>query len=75
MRKTVRSKKILKKVLIYFPIGPRLQRPYAMKHVAEHMTWHHEHQRTNDFVEHQSDGEAWKHFDIRFVSFLPSLEM
>jgi len=43
MRKTVRGKKILKKVLIYFPIGPRLQRLYAMKNVAERMTWHHEH--------------------------------
>jgi len=58
MRKTVRDKKILKKVLIYFPLSPRLQRLYATKNVAEHMTWHHKHQRTDDFVEHPSDGEA-----------------
>jgi len=78
-RKTVRGKKIPKKVLIYFPIGPRLQRLYATKNVAEHMTWHHEHQRTDNFMEHPSDGKAWKHFDtmfrLRSVSFLSSLVM
>jgi len=33
------------------------------------MTWHHEHQRTDDFMEHPSDGEAWKHFDTTFREF------
>jgi len=69
MRKTVRGKKIPKKVLIYFPIGLILQRLYVTKNVAEHMTWHHEHQRTNDFMERPSDGEAWKHFDTTFREF------
>jgi len=43
IRETERGKKIAKKVLIYFPIGPRLQRLYVTKTVAEHMTWHYEH--------------------------------
>ena len=69
IRKIVRSKKLPKKVLIYFPICPRLQRLYVTKNVAEYMTWHREHQHTDDFIEHPSDGEAWKHFDTTFREF------
>ena len=66
MRKIVRGRKIPKKVFINFPFGPRLQRLYATKNVAEHMTWHHEHQRTDNFMEHPSDAKGWKHFDTMF---------
>jgi len=66
IRKTVRGKKIPKQVLIYFPSGPKLQRLHATKNIAEHMTWHHEHQRTDNFIEHPSDTEAWKHFHTTF---------
>ena len=69
IKETGRGKKIAKKVLIYFPIGPRLQRLYVTKNVAEHMTWHHEHPRTEGFMEHPSDAEAWMHFDNTFCEF------
>ena len=67
--KTKRGKKIAKKVLIYFPIGPRLQRLYVTKTVAEHMTWHYEHTRTESLMEHSSDAESLKHFDDTFCEF------
>ena len=62
-------KKISKKVLIYFLIGPRLQRLYVTNNVAEHMTWHHEHPRTEALMEHPSDTEGRKHFDNTFCEF------
>ena len=41
-KKTLRGKGIAKKVLIYFPIGPTLQRLYATKITAQQMGWHYE---------------------------------
>ena len=35
---TERGRKIAKKFLIQFPIGPRLQRLYVIKNMAQHMT-------------------------------------
>lgn len=67
--KTVRGQKIPKKVLFYFPIGPRLQRLYETKNVAEHMMCHHEHPHIEGFMEHPGDGEAWKHLDAIFSEF------
>ena len=64
-----RGRKIAKKLLIYFPIGPRLQRLYVTKNMAQHMTWHSEHPRTEGLMEHPSDGEAWKHFNNTFHEF------
>jgi len=52
------SKKITKKVLIDFPISPRLQRLYAIKNVVEHMTWHQEHPHADNFMERPRDGEV-----------------
>jgi len=69
IRKTVRGRKIPKKVLTYFPIGLRLQRLYATKNVAKHMTWHYNHPRTKGTMEHPRDGEAWKHFNSTFSMF------
>ena len=66
---TERGKKIAKKVLIYFPISPRLQRLYVTKTMAEHMTWHYEHTRTESLMEHSSDAESLKHFDDTFCEF------
>lgn len=39
-KKTSKGNLIPTKVLIYFPITPRLQRLFATKNIAEEMTWH-----------------------------------
>jgi len=63
------GRKIPRKQLIYFPIGPRLQRLYATKSIAPHMRWHHEHSRPAGVMAHPSDSDAWKHLDASFPSF------
>ena len=68
---------IPRKVLRYFPLGPRLQRLYMSSHTAKHMRWHHErHQQEPDRprvdpdnLTHPADGEAWNHFDRSFPDF------
>jgi len=52
------EKQILRKQIIYFPIGPRLQRFCATKTVDENMRWHHEHKRPPVVMAHPSDSEA-----------------
>ena len=42
---------------------------YVKKNIAEHITWHHEHPRTEGFMEHPSNAEAWMHFDNTFHEF------
>ena len=49
--------------MYYFPLVPRLQRLYASKATAEHMTWHALHEYEDGIMTHPSDSEAWKHFD------------
>jgi len=63
------GRQIPRKQLIYFPIGPRLQRLYATKKTAENMRWHHEHKRPPGVMAHPSDSEAWKHLDASYPSF------
>ena len=53
----------------YMPLIPRLQRLYASKKSAEHMTWHKNHVQQEGCVTHPSDAEAWKHFDRSHPSF------
>ena len=60
------GKRIAKKVLIYFTIGPRLQRLYVTKNIAEYMALYREHPRSKGLMEHPSNVEAWKHFDNTF---------
>lgn len=68
-KKTSRGKLIPVKVLIYFPITPRLQRLFATKNIAEQMTWHHKNHRVRGTMAHPSDGEAWKHFNTTYSDF------
>ena len=63
------GKLIPRKQLIYFPIGPRLQRLYATKNIAENMRWHHEHKRSPGVIAHPSDNEAWKRLDASYPDF------
>ncbi|XP_039118852.1 uncharacterized protein LOC120254942 [Dioscorea cayenensis subsp. rotundata] len=56
-------KKVVYAILRYLPLTPRLQRLYASKVTAPHMTWHATHETTQGVMCHPSDAEAWKHFD------------
>ncbi|KAH1055162.1 hypothetical protein J1N35_033227 [Gossypium stocksii] len=61
------------KILLYFPLIPRLQRLFMSSKTAESMTWHHD-QRTDDgLLRHPADSLAWKSFDIKFPSFTSDL--
>uniref|UniRef100_A0A7C9DL29 Transposase-associated domain-containing protein n=1 Tax=Opuntia streptacantha TaxID=393608 RepID=A0A7C9DL29_OPUST len=53
----------------YMPLIPRLQRLFASKRSAEHMTWHKNHVPQDGFVSHPSEAKAWKHFDRHHPSF------
>lgn len=68
-KKKKRDKRRPRNVVTYFPVGPRLERFYATKHIAKLMTWHHENPRVNGVMAHPSDGEAWKHFDKEHPDF------
>ncbi|XP_050211563.1 uncharacterized protein LOC126661740 [Mercurialis annua] len=48
--------------MFYFPITLRLQRLYASKATARHMTWHADHEMDGDKMCHPSDSPAWKRF-------------
>ncbi|XP_048496298.1 uncharacterized protein LOC125495580 [Beta vulgaris subsp. vulgaris] len=68
-KRTSKGSLVPMKVMIYFPITPRLERLYATKNVAEEMTWHAKNPRAEDKMAHPSDSEAWKHLDRSFDEF------
>jgi len=70
LRTSKQRRQIPRKQLIYFPIGPQLQRLYATKKTAESMRWHHEHKRPPGVMAHPSDSKAWKHLDVSYPSFV-----
>lgn len=55
--------KVPQKVLRYFPLGPRLQRLYLSRHIAESMVWHAEHRPKDDVLRHPADSKAWSKLD------------
>ncbi|XP_050207676.1 uncharacterized protein LOC126657093 [Mercurialis annua] len=55
--------------MFYFPITPRLQRLYASKATAKHMTWHAEHKMVDGKMCHPSDSPAWKYFSELHTEF------
>nr|GEY23471.1 hypothetical protein [Tanacetum cinerariifolium] len=64
------GKKVSKKVLLYFPIIPRLQRLYKSSHTAKEMTWHATKKCTEPGkMQHPVDGRAWKDFDTKYSDF------
>lgn len=64
-----KDKPVAKKVLIYFPITPRLQRLYATKSTAEQMRWHSENTRVDGSMAHPCHGEALKKFNSMYTKF------
>ncbi|KAM1282021.1 hypothetical protein ACFX2H_022433 [Malus domestica] len=63
-------KKVPRKVLRYFPLKPRLQRLFILRHTSEDMRWHKE-KRINDgnTIRHPADSSAWKEFDQMYPNF------
>jgi hypothetical protein len=65
-----KRKPILRKVLSYHPVLPRLQRMFMKAKTAKHMCWHKIGTRANpNVMVHPSDGDAWKHFSTEFPDF------
>jgi len=69
LRMSKEGRKIPRKQLIYFPIGPRLQHLYATKKIAENMRWCHDHKRASGVMAHPSNSKTWKHLDACHPSF------
>ncbi|XP_048437106.1 uncharacterized protein LOC125475779 [Pyrus x bretschneideri] len=63
-------KKVLRKVLQYFPLKPRLQRLFMSRHMSKDMRWHKD-KRVNDVntMRHPADSIAWKKFDKIYPDF------
>ncbi|XP_026415829.1 uncharacterized protein LOC113311199 [Papaver somniferum] len=51
------------KILLHFPLRPRLQRLYMESKTAGYMRWHAEGRPRDGKMRHPADSEAWKHFD------------
>lgn len=60
------KKHVAHKVLHYFLITPRLQRLYAIKSIADAMSWHASNYKFENMMLHPSDSEAWNHLDREF---------
>ncbi|XP_021755281.1 uncharacterized protein LOC110720552 [Chenopodium quinoa] len=67
--KTSKGSLVPLKVLIYFPITPRLQRLFATKNISAEMTWHANNPRVGNTMAHPCDSDAWKHLDKTFPEF------
>lgn len=63
-------KKVPRKVMQYFPLKPRLQRLFMLRHTANDMRWHKD-KRLNDEnkIRHPADSIAWKEFDKMYPDF------
>ena len=56
------GKKILVKIMCYFPLKPRLQRLFMSKKTASYMRWHHENRVDDRVMKHPANSLAWKSF-------------
>ena len=64
-----KKKKIYAKVLLYFPLKPRLQRLYMSSKTASHMKWHVDGCMIDEMMRHPIDSLTWKNFDKVHPSF------
>ena len=69
VRDDVGNRRIPRKQFIYLPIGPRLQRLYAVRVTVGEMRWHAEHHIEEGEMCHPSDLEAWQHFNATHQKF------
>jgi len=61
------------KVLLDFPLIPRLQRLFICSKTTESMRWHEEERAKDGKMRHPADGEAWKSFDGLHENFSTDL--
>ncbi|XP_038708541.1 uncharacterized protein LOC120003590 [Tripterygium wilfordii] len=65
-----RHNKVPKKVLLYFPLMPRLQRLFMCRKTAMHMRWHKDVRVPEEgMLRHPADSEVWKDFDNKHSWF------
>ncbi|GAA0144144.1 hypothetical protein LIER_42789 [Lithospermum erythrorhizon] len=62
-------KPVARKVLIYLPLGARLQQLYTSRNTAHDMTWHHRTQTDDGWMTHPRNGATWKHLDATYLFF------
>ena len=58
------TRKVLAKVVRYFPLKPRLQQLFLSSKTAKDMIWHSFDTNNDGPVRHPRDSKAWKHFDL-----------
>ncbi|KAK6796469.1 hypothetical protein RDI58_004170 [Solanum bulbocastanum] len=61
--------KIPAKVLMYFPLKPRLQRIFMCSETSVAMRWHDTERPKDGNLRHPADGVAWKDFDSLHPDF------
>ncbi|KAK6796505.1 hypothetical protein RDI58_004206 [Solanum bulbocastanum] len=67
--KNKKGKKVASKILLYFPLKPRLQRLYMSSKTSSLMTCHHDERVDDGIMRHPTDSMAWKSFDELHPSF------
>ncbi|XP_074373883.1 uncharacterized protein LOC141714249 [Apium graveolens] len=63
-------RKVLAKVMRYFPLKPRMQRLFMSKEYSKLMTWHDVGRKDDWKLRHPADAKAWKEMDSRYPDFL-----
>nr|CAH66657.1 OSIGBa0092J07.3 [Oryza sativa] len=63
------KKRILAKVMWYFPIIPRLRRLFRNKGNARMLRWHAEERQQDGMLRHPADGSQWRNIDRKFKEF------
>ncbi|KAM3269053.1 hypothetical protein P3S67_031017 [Capsicum chacoense] len=58
-----KRKSVPYKRMYYFSLFPRLKRLYASHATGADIRWHHDHKKEDGVMRHQSDSEAWNHFN------------
>ena len=51
------------KILLYFPLIPRLQRMYMLKRTSKELQWHKKELVNDGKMHHPADSLAWKHMN------------
>lgn len=60
---TTSTKRVLAKILRYFPLGLRLKTLYMSCHTSELMVWHSEKRPRDEILQHPTDSRAWAVLD------------
>ena len=63
------GKKILYKVLCYFPLTPKLRRLYMPGQRTKDMRWYIDKCVDDGIMRHSADNEEWKEFDLQHPNF------